>query len=125
MKQMPLIVVVGVCASGKTTLLIGLRELGYRVRSFAQEHSVSSTTWRRLKPDFLILLNCRFKTVQARKRISWGPARLLEQNTLLADARQSADLIVETDDFTPQQLVTHVHRELQKRGIQRRREVLP
>ncbi|HHY15155.1 MAG TPA: hypothetical protein GX521_03665, partial [Firmicutes bacterium] len=108
-EQSPLIVVVGVCASGKTTLFNGLRRLGYRVRSFAQEHSVTATTWKRLEPDFLILLDCRYETVRARKNISWGPARFRQQQKKLANARQFADLIIATDDFTPQQLVAYVH----------------
>jgi hypothetical protein len=125
LKQVPLIVVVGVCASGKTTLQTGLRGLGYNARSFAQEHSVSKTTWRRLEPDFLILLNCRFETVKARKRIGWGPERYQEQHGMLADARENADLIVETDSFTPEQLVAYVHNELQTRGLWPQKEVLP
>lgn len=117
MKQKPLIVVVGVCASGKTTLLAGLKELGYNVRSFAQEHSVSATTWKRLRPDFLVLLDCRYETIKSRKDISWGPARYRQQQNLLADARSRADLIVETDLFTPEQLIEFVHRKLQNLGI--------
>lgn len=113
MKQRPLIVIVGVCASGKTTLFDGLQNLGYNVRSFSQEHSVSGTTWKLLKPDLLILLDCRYETIKKRKQISWGRERYRQQQKMLAQARQAADLIIETDHFSPEQLVEHVHKQLQ------------
>lgn len=117
MKHGPLIVIVGVCASGKTTLSSGLRHLGYRVRSFAQEHSVSGRLWQRLEPDFLIILDCHYETVQRRKQISWGMERYEGQLKLLSHAREHADLIVRTDNFTPEQLVDFVHGQLQDLGI--------
>jgi len=116
-QQDPLILVVGVCASGKSTLAKGLRELGYHVRSFAQEHSVSRRLWQRLDPDFLILLECSYETIRRRKRVSWGVDRYRRQLRLLANARAQADLIVRTDGFTPEQLVSFVHRQLQQLGI--------
>lgn len=117
MKQGPLIVVVGVCSSGKTTLAAGLKSLGYNVRSFAQEHSVSGRLWQRLKPDFLIVLECSYETITTRKRISWGLERYEGQKLLLANAREHADLIVTTDDFTPEYLVEFVHGRLQELGV--------
>lgn len=115
--QKPLIVVVGVCASGKTTLSKGLRHLGYYVRSFAQEHSVSGRMWQRLKPDFLIVLDCEFSTIQSRKVISWGIKRYEQQKKLLENARENADLIVPTDGLNPDELINLVHKELQNRGF--------
>lgn len=117
MGQGPLIVVVGVCASGKTTLSTGLRELGYHVRSFAQEHSVSGRLWQRLEPDFLIVLNCSYETIGRRKRISWGLKRYEAQQKLLENAREHADLIVETDNFTPKELIDFVVSELERYGF--------
>ncbi len=110
--QKPLIVVVGVCASGKTTLAEGLRHLGFNVRSFAQEHSVSGRMWQRLKPDFLIVLNCQFDTIQQRKNISWGPKRYAMQQKLLENARENADLVVQTDDMAPEELIFFVYEQL-------------
>ena len=116
MQQGTLIVVVGVCASGKTTLSLGLRQLGYNVCSVAQEHSVSGRLWERPKPDFLILLDCSFETVRERKRISWGIDRYHQQQALLQHARAHADLVVTTDGFSPEQLVEHVHEQLLQLG---------
>jgi adenylate kinase len=117
MQQDPLIVIVGVCASGKTTLAKGLRELGYQVRTFAQEHSVSRRLWQRLDPDLLIVLECSYETIRRRKRISWGRDRYRRQLALLSNARAYADLVVRTDGFSPGQLVDYVHRRLRELGI--------
>lgn len=116
-QQKSLIVVVGVCASGKTTLSSGLRHLGYHVRSFAQEHSVSGRLWQRLEPDFLIMLDCSYETIQNRKRISWGLDRYGQQRKLLSHAREHADLIVETDRFSAGDLVDFVDKQLIEWGM--------
>lgn len=119
MEQVPLIVVVGVCASGKTTLSSGLKSLGYRVRSFAQEHSVTPRTWRRLKPDLLIFLDCSLDTIRKRKKVSWGMDRYHRQQVLLAEAREHADLVVNTDGLRPEELVEYVRIWLEKLGVGR------
>lgn len=124
MPQEPLILIVGVCASGKTTLSLGLRELGYNARSLAQEHSVSGKLWQRYKPDLLIVLNCRYETIKQRKLISWGPKRYQAQLKLLANAREHATLIVDTDEFTPEELVKYVSGLLLELGVEPRQEVL-
>ncbi|NLJ80316.1 MAG: hypothetical protein GX335_04760 [Firmicutes bacterium] len=117
MKNSPLILIVGVCASGKTTLSQGLRELGFNARSFAQEHSVSGRLWRRLKPDVLIVLDCRYETIRRRKTISWGKERYRQQQALLKNARLHSTLIIKTDQFTPAELIAYVQKELELLGI--------
>ena len=47
----PRIVVVGPCASGKSTLVSGLREHGYDALASGQEHSEVHHLWRRTNPD--------------------------------------------------------------------------
>ena len=93
MQQDPLILIVGVCASGKTTLGQGLRSLGYKVRTFAQEHSASRRLWQRLDPDYLIVLECSYETVRRRKQVTWGVNRYRRQLWLLAHAKAHADLV--------------------------------
>lgn len=116
-KNQPLIMIVGVCAAGKSTLSLGLRQLGYNAKSFAQEHSVSPRLWQRRNPDFLIVLDCQFDTVKQRKKITWGEKKYLSQKQLLTDAKDHADLIVITDQFKPHELIGYVHAELLRRGI--------
>jgi len=122
MQQDPLIVIVGVCASGKTTLGNGLRNLGYRVRTFAQEHSVSRRLWQYLHPDVLVFLECSYETIRKRRRAFWGVERYRRQLNWLEDAREQADLIVRTDGFSPEQLVEYVHRRLAELGIGRQED---
>ncbi len=117
MDKQPLILIVGVCAAGKSTLSQGLQALGYNARSFAQEHSVSPYVWQRRKPDFLILLDCEYETVKSRKLISWGMHKYKAQKTILADAHAHAHLVVKTDKFTPQELIAYVDGVLQEKGF--------
>ena len=54
----PLIGVVGVCASGKSTLIKGLKERGFNARHIAQEHSYVKDMWKRItNPDLLVFLD--------------------------------------------------------------------
>ncbi len=108
MDKKPLIIIVGVCAAGKSTLSQGLQALGYNARSFAQEHSVSPYVYQRRNPDFIIYLNCQYATIRERKRISWGLEKYERQKFLLHDAFVHANLIVQTDGFTPTELINHV-----------------
>ncbi len=117
MERTPDILILGVCAAGKTTLSAGLRDLGYSAQSLAQEHSSSPYLYKRRRHDILILLECSYPTVKKRKTISWGEEKLLRQKVLLTDARQNAHLIVQTDSFGPLELVSYVDGCLRKMGI--------
>src|SRR5688572_25288897 len=46
-----LVLIVGVCSAGKSTLAANLKEKGYRVRTCAQEHSYVPHLWQLSKPD--------------------------------------------------------------------------
>jgi predicted ATPase len=116
-KRRPLIVIVGVCASGKTTLSTGLKERGYNAQSLAQEHSVSPRFWQRRQPDFLVFLDCQFATIKRRKDVSWGPQRYQQQHAVLSDAREHADLVVVTDNLSPDELISYVYQVLKSRGV--------
>ena len=60
---------VGVCASGKSTLLHTLRAAGFDVLPCAQEHSYVPDLWRRLHPpDLLIFLDAQPATVAHRRQ---------------------------------------------------------
>lgn len=117
MQAKPLVLIVGVCASGKTTLAGGLQELGYNASSFAQEHSVTPFVWRRKKPDFLIFLICKYETIKNRKNINWGYSEYLRQVDWLNDAYKHAHLVVVTDVFTPEELIRHVDSLLRHRAL--------
>ncbi len=105
-----LIGVVGPCAAGKTTLIAGLKDHGYaRVRHIAQEHSYVANMWQRLThPDLLIYLDVSYSQTIARRRMNWTEAEYAEQLYRLRHARQHADLVVQTDDLSPAQVLQQV-----------------
>jgi len=106
------IVVVGPCASGKSTLVNGLHERGYKSARLApQEHSGVRNLWAcRGQPDVLIYLDAQVETINRRQgRTDWTQAALDEQHDRLRTARQACHLYLPTDDLTiPQVLETVV-----------------
>jgi hypothetical protein len=94
----PLIGVVGPCAAGKSTLVGGLTQLGYRARHIAQEHSYVKDMWKRLtNPDILVFLDASYPVTCRRRRLDWTEAEYAEQHRRLAHAREHADIYIETD----------------------------
>ncbi len=104
----PLVGIVGPCGSGKSTLMAGLEQAGYRCRHIAQEHSYVPYMWQRIShPDILLFLDAPFETCTERRHLNWSLADFEEQARRLAHARQHADLIIETGTLTiPQVLNT-------------------
>lgn len=91
-----LIVVVGPCASGKSTLVAGLRAQGYRAMVSGQEHSEIPTLWRRQKPDVTIGLLVDLATVRCRRSSAWSEEIYRRQQTRLQSAYAAADLLIDT-----------------------------
>lgn len=90
------IVVVGPCASGKSTLTNRLRELGFDARVCGQEHSAIRHFWRRLQPDLLVALDVDLRTLRMRRHATW-PERLYRvQRDRLESAFRSADLSIDS-----------------------------
>jgi deoxyadenosine/deoxycytidine kinase len=97
-----LIGVVGPCGSGKSTLIAGLEREGFRCRHIAQEHSYVQYMWKRItNPDLLIYLNSSFEVSTKRRKLNWNEAEYKEQLRRLDHARLHADLIIETDNLSP------------------------
>jgi len=114
----PLIGIVGVCASGKTTLIRRLTELGYRCRHIAQEHSYVPTMWFRIThPDFLLYLQVDYPTTIVRKKLDWTQAEYDEQLHRLRDAYAHAGLIVDTSHLTPEETIQRIIAGLNEAGI--------
>jgi shikimate kinase len=90
------IVVVGPCASGKTTLASRLCELGLDVRVCGQEHSEIHNLWLKLEADVLVALTLDLATLRARRSPTW-PERLYDvQQERLRDAYAAADVVIDT-----------------------------
>ncbi len=104
-----LIGVVGPCASGKTSLIAGLNRLGYRTRHIAQEHSYVKEMWQRLtNPDVLVFLDASYPVTCRRRRLDWTEAEYAEQQRRLSHARQNADLFIDTDGLSVDQVIGRV-----------------
>ncbi len=115
---------VGVCASGKSTLRQRLRAAGFDAASCAQEHSYVPDLWRRLNPpDVLIFLDAQPPTV-ARRRQTSEPVEewLADERVRLAHARTHCDLYLPTDDLTPDQVEAAALAFLDAIGAQRLRQ---
>ncbi len=100
----PLIIVVGNCVSGKSTLANNLQSLGYNARAILQEHAISPQMWRRSNPDILIFLSSSLEVARQRRSFGWGQERLDRQAVLLADARAAADLYIDTDNLNVEEV---------------------
>jgi deoxyadenosine/deoxycytidine kinase len=101
--------VVGPCAAGKSTLIAGLKKLGYDTRHIAQEHSYAPHMWKRITdPDVLIYLDVSYEESMKRRRLDWTPADHEKQQQRLENARQNADLYLNTDTLTKQEVYQKV-----------------
>lgn len=100
---------VGVCGSGKTTLTKALEPYGFNVRQIAQEHSYVPTMWQRLvNPNVLIFLGASYETTIKRKRFHWKEKEYQEQLHRLRHAREHADLVIDTDHITPEEVLATI-----------------
>jgi hypothetical protein len=114
----PLIAVVGVCAAGKTTLVEGLRALGYNARQVGQEHSYVPYMWQRItRPDVLIYLHASYEVVARRREVDYDAAYWQEQERRLAHAAAHAHLVIDTDALTPEEVLARAVAFLESRSI--------
>ena len=96
------IVVVGPCASGKSTLVAALRELGYDAHVSGQEHSEIGSLWQRSRPDVLIALDADIDAVRARRGWSWPEWLHDLQVRRLRLAWNAADVRLDTSALNPE-----------------------
>lgn len=90
------IAVVGPCASGKSTLVEGLRRLGYDAYVSGQEHSEIATLWDHLHPEFVIGLTIDLATLRSRRGSTWPKTLYETQLRRLEHAYSRADLVIDT-----------------------------
>ena len=114
----PLIGLVGVCASGKTTLIRQLTLLGYNCRHIAQEHSYVPSMWQQIThPDYLIYLYVNYPTTVKRKNLNWTEAEYREQLHRLEHAYAHADFIIDNSFQSPEETLELVVNQLTAAGI--------
>jgi shikimate kinase len=101
-----LIGIVGPCGAGKSTLTQGLEKNGYACRHIAQEHSYVPAMWQIItNPGILIYLNVSFRISTARAKLNWQEKDYAEQLHRLSHAREHANIIIETDDLSPEDVL--------------------
>lgn len=110
------IAVVGVCAAGKTTLVQGLKDAGFDAYNVAQEHSCIRAFWNKHKPDVLVMIDATLPAIKKRRRVSWTEERLVVQHERLKDAREHADLYIQTDDLSASEVLEKVIAFLREKG---------
>jgi len=101
------VAVVGACASGKSTLVNSLRAEGFEVRHVAQDHSFVPDMWLKIsRPDVLIFLVVNYETIKARRpKTTLRPPDLVEQERRLAHARENCNLLIDTNQLAPEQVL--------------------
>lgn len=105
-KYKPVIGIVGPCAAGKTTLISGLKQYGFKGRHIAQEHSYVPDMWQRLvNPDILIYLDVSYPVTIQRRKLNWHIGEYNKQVDRLRHARHSSNLYINTDNQTPQEVL--------------------
>lgn len=103
------VAVVGRCASGKSTIAAALRDHGYDAWPVAQEHSIVAALWNAKQPDALVLLDASLASVRERRHNPVWPDWIYElQTARLANARQNADVFVNTDGLPVADVVSVV-----------------
>jgi hypothetical protein len=100
------VLVVGVCSSGKSTLVRGLREAGYDARACAQEHSYVPHLWQLSNPTVLIYLDASLHTIRRRRRAKWHQSVLDEEHHRLSHAREHCHLYISTDGLLPEDVAS-------------------
>jgi cytidylate kinase len=105
----PLIGIVGPCGSGKSTLAARLAERGLGARAIAQEHSYVPAMWKRItNPGLLVFLQASYPVCTRRRQLTWTEREYEEQLRRLAHAFEHADLRLDTDLLTPDEVVSAV-----------------
>jgi hypothetical protein len=74
--------------------------------SLIEEHSYVPSMWQKISnPDILIFLNASFAISTERRKLNWQPQDHEEQLHRLEHARQHANIVIDTDDLTPEQVL--------------------
>lgn len=91
------IVIIGPCASGKTSLSTRLQRRGYRAYACGQEHSEIPDLWRHQAPDVVIGLHIDLETLRRRRSPTWPHDIYERQIARLRAGYARADLVIAAD----------------------------
>jgi len=109
--------IVGACGTGKSELVIRLRDRGYHVHHIAQEHSFAPRMWKQItNPDILIYLHVSYPLTIERKAFRWTEKEYEEQLYRLRDARENADFLIDTDKLTLDEIYYLILEKIERDG---------
>lgn len=112
------IVVVGPCASGKTTLVNELRRLGYDARVVAQEHSDIHDLWQHPDPSLVIALDVDLETLRRRRsKPHWPESLYRTQRRRLEAAMSVAAARLDTSSLSPMAVLAAATSTIREAGI--------
>jgi len=107
------IAIVGPCGAGKTTLAKKLQSLGFDARQVGQEHSYVPAMWELMsQPDMLVFLDVSFDRATKRKKFLWTEEEYNEQVRRLRHAREHCDLLIDTTQLSPREILKRVLKHL-------------
>src|SRR5690606_6747791 len=102
------IVVIGPCASGKTSLTTRLQRLGYDALACGQEHSETAELWKHQQPDALVGLRIALDTLRQRRSREWPATIYGRQMSRLESGYRSADLVIDCDAIDQEAVMDRV-----------------
>jgi deoxyadenosine/deoxycytidine kinase len=102
--------IVGVCASGKSTLARALLAQGFDARQISQEHSYVPDLWRRFsKVDILIYLDVSLATIRQRRgNPNWPEEARDDEVERLRHARAHCHLYICSDGLAAEDVLARV-----------------
>lgn len=110
------LVLVGVCAAGKSTVSGLLAERGIEAKPVAQEHSRVQDLYRRTGTTVVVLC-ATWETVHRRRQLAWDPGFYWTEWQRLAAARREAQLVVHTDWLTAEEVADCIARWYRERKM--------
>ncbi len=102
------IVVIGPCASGKTSLTTRLQHVGYDALACGQEHSDIAELWKHQQPDVVIGLRIELDTLRRRRSEAWSEDIYTRQMTRLESGYRNAHLLIDCDAVDQQAVFDRV-----------------
>lgn len=125
--SLPLIKVVGISAGGKSTLVKGLRQAGYSAQPVSQEHSNIPDLWQQFEKSQILFYVDIGLEEQRRRRpdVTWSKQTLAKETARLTHARDHADLVINTNGLSAEDVLDIALTFLTHNNIQKSDEPLP
>jgi adenylate kinase family enzyme len=102
------VVVVGPCASGKSTLVRNLHKKGINAFVAGQEHSAIRNLWAKRDPDIIVALDVDLETLRKRRGETWPSNLYRVQHERLSDAFAAATTIIDTSRVSEEEAAAQV-----------------